>query len=68
MLQDTSAQVAMLHERCLASTSVTQAIAGCFIEIDRYLAEYLVGSTLLRWFAFVHYSAWLVVIPNAKST
>ncbi|KAG1800729.1 uncharacterized protein BJ212DRAFT_1400088, partial [Suillus subaureus] len=31
-----------LRERCLASTSVTQAIAGCFVKIDRYLAEYLV--------------------------
>ncbi|KAG1742477.1 hypothetical protein EDB19DRAFT_616516 [Suillus lakei] len=41
MLKDTSARVTTLHERCFASTSVTQAIAGCFIEIDRYLAEYL---------------------------
>ncbi|KAG2740116.1 hypothetical protein P692DRAFT_201797311 [Suillus brevipes Sb2] len=36
MLQDTSARVATLHERCLASTPVTQAIAGCFMDIDRY--------------------------------
>jgi hypothetical protein len=42
MLQNTSARVTTLRERCLASTSVTQAIAGCFVEIDRYLAEYLV--------------------------
>ncbi|KIK37722.1 hypothetical protein CY34DRAFT_63591, partial [Suillus luteus UH-Slu-Lm8-n1] len=48
MLQDTSARVAMLHERCLASTAVTQAIAGCFMDIDRYLADYLV----------VFYSPW----------
>ncbi|KAG1845614.1 hypothetical protein C8R48DRAFT_442428 [Suillus tomentosus] len=41
MLQDTSARVTTLRERCLASTLVTQAIAGCFVEIDRYLAEYL---------------------------
>ncbi|KAG1860896.1 hypothetical protein F4604DRAFT_1929959 [Suillus subluteus] len=39
---DTSAQVTTLRERCLASTSVTQAIAECFVKIDRYLAEYLV--------------------------
>jgi hypothetical protein len=36
MLQNTSARVTTLRERCLASTSVTQAIAGCFVEIDRY--------------------------------
>ncbi|KAG1803003.1 hypothetical protein EV424DRAFT_1545062 [Suillus variegatus] len=42
MLQDTSARVTTLRERCLASTLVTQAITGCFVEIDRYLAEYLV--------------------------
>ncbi|KAG2750192.1 hypothetical protein P692DRAFT_201931327 [Suillus brevipes Sb2] len=41
MLQGTSARVATLHERCLASTPVTQAIAGCFMDIDRYLADYL---------------------------
>ncbi|KAG1814672.1 uncharacterized protein BJ212DRAFT_346392 [Suillus subaureus] len=41
MLQDTSARVTTLRERCLTSTSVTQAIAGCFTEIDRYLADYL---------------------------
>ncbi|KAG1756100.1 hypothetical protein EDB19DRAFT_452031 [Suillus lakei] len=46
MLQDTSARVTMLHERCLASTPVTQAIAGCFIEVDRYLAEYLWSSQM----------------------
>ncbi|KAG2355582.1 hypothetical protein BDR07DRAFT_411542 [Suillus spraguei] len=44
MLQDTSAQVTTLRDRCLASIPVTQAIAGCFVEIDRYLAEYLVVS------------------------
>ncbi|KAG2120204.1 hypothetical protein BD769DRAFT_1020616 [Suillus cothurnatus] len=41
MLQDTSIRVTMLREHYLASTSVTQAIAGCFTEIDRYLADYL---------------------------
>ncbi|KAG1727846.1 hypothetical protein EDD22DRAFT_961185 [Suillus occidentalis] len=44
MLQGTSARVATLRERCLASTPVTQAIAGCFMDIDRYLADYLVWS------------------------
>jgi hypothetical protein len=43
MLQDSSARVATLRERCLASTSVTQAIAGCFMDIDRYLADYLLS-------------------------
>jgi hypothetical protein len=33
----------MLRECCLASASVTQVIAACFIEIDRYLVEYQVG-------------------------
>ncbi|KAG2127125.1 hypothetical protein DEU56DRAFT_821298 [Suillus clintonianus] len=46
MLEDTSARVTALHERCLASTPVTQAIAGCFIEIDRYLADYLWSSQM----------------------
>jgi hypothetical protein len=46
MLQDTSARVTTLRERCLASTSVTQAIAGCFVEIDRCLAEYLWSSQM----------------------
>lgn len=46
MLQDTSAKVTTLRERWLASTPVTQAIAGCFIEIDRYLAEYLWSSLM----------------------
>ncbi|KAG1774575.1 hypothetical protein EV702DRAFT_517485 [Suillus placidus] len=46
MLQDTSARMTTLRERCLASTPVTQAIAGCFIEIDRYLAEYLWSSLM----------------------
>ncbi|KAG1722180.1 hypothetical protein EDD22DRAFT_962303 [Suillus occidentalis] len=41
MLQGTSARVAALHERCLASTPVMQAIAGCFMDIDRFLADYL---------------------------
>jgi hypothetical protein len=48
MLQDTSARVATLHERRLTSTSVTQAIAGCFMEIDRYLADYLVAFYSLK--------------------
>ncbi|KAG2153399.1 hypothetical protein DEU56DRAFT_907830 [Suillus clintonianus] len=46
MLEESSARVTVLHERCLASTSVTQAIAGCFIEIDRYLADYLLLSQI----------------------
>ncbi|KAG1871749.1 hypothetical protein DFJ58DRAFT_910784 [Suillus subalutaceus] len=48
MLQDTSTRVTALHERCLASPSVTQAIAGCFSEIDRFLAEYLVAFYSLK--------------------
>jgi hypothetical protein len=68
MLQDTSTRVTMLRKRCLASTPVTQAIAGCFVEIDRYVAEYLVELYFKRVFAFTHYSLWLVVVPNAKST
>ncbi|KAG2117552.1 hypothetical protein BD769DRAFT_1672593 [Suillus cothurnatus] len=48
MLQDTSARVTALREHCLASTSVTQAIAGCFAEIDRYLADYLVWSSQIQ--------------------
>jgi hypothetical protein len=57
MLQDTSIRVTMLRERYLASSSVTQAIAGCFTEIDRYLADYLVVLySLLRVFAFTHFS------------
>jgi hypothetical protein len=54
MLQDTSARVATLHERCLASTPVTQAIAGCFMDIDRYLADYLVVFHSPRVFVFAH--------------
>ncbi|KIK37111.1 hypothetical protein CY34DRAFT_93307 [Suillus luteus UH-Slu-Lm8-n1] len=46
MLQVTSSRVTMLRQRCLASTPVTQAIAGCFVEIDRYLAEYLWSSSM----------------------
>ncbi|KAG1718850.1 hypothetical protein EDB19DRAFT_2030819, partial [Suillus lakei] len=46
MLHSTSARVSSLHERCLASTPATQAIAGCFTEIDRYLAEYLFLSQM----------------------
>jgi hypothetical protein len=52
MLQGTSARVAMLHEHCLASTPVTQAIAGCFM--DRYLADYLVVFYSERVFVFAH--------------
>ncbi|KAG2033108.1 hypothetical protein BDR03DRAFT_1014656 [Suillus americanus] len=49
MLQDTSARVTTLREHYyLASTSVTQAIAGCFTEIDRYLADYLVWSSQIQ--------------------
>ncbi|KAG2049260.1 hypothetical protein BDR06DRAFT_961804 [Suillus hirtellus] len=46
MLQDVSTRVATLHERCLASTFVTQDIARCFIEIDRYSADYLLSSQM----------------------
>lgn len=46
MLQDTSTRVTMLRQRCFALTPVTQAIAGCFVEIDRYLAEYLWSSSM----------------------
>ncbi|KAG2057351.1 hypothetical protein BDR06DRAFT_199240 [Suillus hirtellus] len=46
MLQDTSVRVTTLRGRCLASTNVTQDIAGCFVEIDRYLAEYLWSSQM----------------------
>ncbi|KAG2111980.1 uncharacterized protein F5147DRAFT_835575 [Suillus discolor] len=46
MLQDTSTRVATLHERCFASTSVTQGIAECFNEIDRHLARYLLSSQM----------------------
>ncbi|KAG2029163.1 hypothetical protein BDR03DRAFT_1018802 [Suillus americanus] len=48
MLQDTSARVTTSREHYLASTSVTQAIAGCFTEIDRYLADYLVWSSQIQ--------------------
>lgn len=69
MLQDVSTRVATLHERCLASTSVTQDIARCFIEIDRYSADYLVALYILsKLFAFTHYFTWLVVVANANST
>ncbi|KAG2034427.1 hypothetical protein BDR03DRAFT_965262 [Suillus americanus] len=67
MLQDTSARVAALHERFLASTSVTQAIAGCFIEIDRCLAEYLVAFYSLKIVCFLHSLLCLVSgHPNCK--
>lgn len=46
MLQDTSAKVATLHERYLASTSIIQTISGYFIKIDRYLVEYLWTSQM----------------------
>ncbi|KAG2339050.1 hypothetical protein BDR05DRAFT_1003727 [Suillus weaverae] len=46
MLQGTSAQVTALRERCLASAPITQAIAGCFVDIDRYLADYLWSSQM----------------------
>ncbi|KAG1770615.1 hypothetical protein EV702DRAFT_1249073 [Suillus placidus] len=42
MLLDTSATLTELRKRSLAYPSVTQDIAGCFTEIDRYMAEYLV--------------------------
>ncbi|KAG1773401.1 hypothetical protein EDD22DRAFT_946839 [Suillus occidentalis] len=42
ILQETSAQLARLQERRLEYASVTQAIAGCSIEIDRYLLESVV--------------------------
>ncbi|KAG0708041.1 hypothetical protein DFH29DRAFT_894800 [Suillus ampliporus] len=46
MLQETSAQLTKLHKRCLAYTSVTQAIAGCSSQIDRYLADYSLSSQM----------------------
>ncbi|KAG1873641.1 hypothetical protein DFJ58DRAFT_741495 [Suillus subalutaceus] len=46
MLQDISAQVTQLYNRGLAYTSVTQAIAGCSSEIDRYLADYSWSSQM----------------------
>ncbi|KAG1729497.1 uncharacterized protein EDB91DRAFT_1253011 [Suillus paluster] len=46
MLQETSAQLTKLHRRVLAYTSVTQAIAGCSSQIDRYLAEYSLSSQM----------------------
>ncbi|KAG1719719.1 hypothetical protein EDB19DRAFT_2044983 [Suillus lakei] len=39
MLQGTLDQLTMLHTRCAAYTSITQVIAGCSSEIDRYLWE-----------------------------
>ncbi|KAG1870376.1 hypothetical protein C8R48DRAFT_698263 [Suillus tomentosus] len=41
ILQETSAQLTKLQKRRLEHASVTQAIAGCSIEIDRYLLESL---------------------------
>ncbi|KAG1871428.1 hypothetical protein F4604DRAFT_1904286 [Suillus subluteus] len=41
ILQETSAQLARLQKRRLEYASVTQAIAGCSTEIDRYLLESL---------------------------
>ncbi|KAG2339599.1 hypothetical protein BDR05DRAFT_1062062 [Suillus weaverae] len=46
MLLDTSATLTELHKRSLAYPSVTQDIAGCFTEIDRYMAEYLWSSQM----------------------
>ncbi|KAG1904296.1 uncharacterized protein F5891DRAFT_1184502 [Suillus fuscotomentosus] len=44
ILQETSAQLTNLQKRRPEHASVTQAIAGCSIEIDRYLLESLVVS------------------------
>ncbi|KAG1726377.1 hypothetical protein EDB19DRAFT_227073 [Suillus lakei] len=46
MLQNTSAQLTELRERCLAYPSVTQDIAACFTNIDRHMADYLVWSQM----------------------
>ncbi|KAG2113924.1 uncharacterized protein F5147DRAFT_770570 [Suillus discolor] len=44
ILQETSVQLTKLQKRRPEHASVTQAIAGCSIEIDRYLLESLVVS------------------------
>ncbi|KAG1774656.1 hypothetical protein EV702DRAFT_1123693 [Suillus placidus] len=46
MLLDTSATLTELRKRSLAYPYVTQDIAGCFTEIDRYMAEYLWSSQM----------------------
>jgi hypothetical protein len=67
MLQDTLVRVAALHERRLASTPVTQAIADCFVEIDRYLADFLVAFYPLKMVCPHSLLFWLVLVPTAKS-
>jgi hypothetical protein len=46
MLQDISAHVTQLYNRGLGYTPITQAIAGCSNEIDRYLADYSFSSQM----------------------
>ncbi|KAG2346939.1 hypothetical protein BDR05DRAFT_959163 [Suillus weaverae] len=46
MLLETSATLTELRKRSLAYPSVTQDIAGCFTNIDRYMAEYLLSSQM----------------------
>ncbi|KAG2060080.1 hypothetical protein BDR06DRAFT_621095 [Suillus hirtellus] len=46
ILEETSAQLRRLENRRLEFASVTQVIAGCSIEIDRYLANYLFSSQM----------------------
>ncbi|KAG2140664.1 hypothetical protein DEU56DRAFT_798069 [Suillus clintonianus] len=50
ILQETSAQLTNLYKHGLAYISVAQAIAGCSIEIDRYLLECLVCFLLSKVF------------------
>ncbi|KAG1771952.1 hypothetical protein EV702DRAFT_628262 [Suillus placidus] len=65
MLLETSATLTELRKRSLAYPSVTQDIAGCFTNIDRYMAEYLVVfySEDCSYSLILHL---LVVVPNAK--
>jgi len=48
MLQDISAHVTQLYNRGFGYTPITQAIAGCSNEIDRYLADYSVVFSSLK--------------------
>ncbi|KAG2129353.1 hypothetical protein BD769DRAFT_1667303 [Suillus cothurnatus] len=51
MLQDISAHVTQLYNRGFGYTPITQAIAGCSNEIDRYLADYSVVFSSLKIFS-----------------
>ncbi|KAG1906255.1 uncharacterized protein F5891DRAFT_1182502 [Suillus fuscotomentosus] len=48
ILEETSAQLTRLENCRLEYASVTQAIAGCSMEIDRYLENYLVFSSQMQ--------------------